>query len=152
MLMAPLLSARPTLPVLWPQTEGHFLSNLLGCFHRFCVCHVVPGSLESSREGPLLSVTSVLLVMESSHYRRLKWEGILEICWPISLLWLQEKELFKITQHVDGRARISSQTQPSTLSSLPGGEKCVWKLGWFSWAPAPLLLLCRAFKLESDES
>lgn len=92
MLMAPLLSSRPTLPGLWPQTEGHFLSNLLGCSHRFCVCHVVPGSLESSREGPLLSVTSVLLVMELSHHRMLKLEGILEICWPISLLWLQEKE------------------------------------------------------------
>lgn len=92
MLMAPLLTSRPPLPVLWPHTEGRFLSNLLGCSHRFCVCHVVPGSLEASREGPLLSATSVLLVMELSHYRMLKSEGILEICWPISLLWLQEKE------------------------------------------------------------
>lgn len=30
--------------------------------------------------------------MELSHHRMLKLEGILEILWPSSLLWLQEEE------------------------------------------------------------
>lgn len=110
-----------TLPLLWPQAGAHFLSNL-GCSHGFCVHYVIPESLGPSGEGPLLSVTSVMLVMELSGYRILKLEGILELLGPISLLWLQE-EASCLRAHSRLMAQPESALEPSPARLPPCQEE-----------------------------